>query len=594
LSGVDDKLEQRSQRSLRVFAGPRLVLLVSAFALCGSLAAGLIGLEVVRRDDARMLQLQHRLVQSAAAQLGSHPLGSDAAATISQSIGLTGLAFEAEPVTDGRAQQAVMDADGRIAGFFTWDGHQSSRTIEQLGMLIATSFAALLLLTGASFSQLQRTRRKLQAAATQAAVAADTDKLSGLPTQGKMLDLLEEALQRRSVDESVVFALVEMDGIENGVLGATELIVSIAKRLREALPQPAVCGRIGVTQFAIILSAQPQDIQAVLRHILDEFERPYWMEKVVRLTVQAGFAQAPEHAVSRSELTRRAELAFRSALNKGPGSLVAFDPTIDRQANEERFVQQDLPRALAASELELHFQPIVAAAGGTVVGVEALLRWLHAERGPIPPAVFIPVAEQMGLMDSLGAFVLRRALQEAKRWPQLYVSVNLSPLQVRHSGIVELVRRSLVEAGASPSQLVLEVTEGVLADNSDVMVRRIQELHALGVRIALDDFGSGYSNLAYLQRFPFDKLKIDKSLIDALGVSANGGAVVQAIVALGRALGLSITAEGVETEQQRVLLRLAGCDEMQGYLLGKPGSAKSIDALLKRPLSGDTARALTA
>jgi EAL domain-containing protein (putative c-di-GMP-specific phosphodiesterase class I) len=273
---------------------------------------------------------------------------------------------------------------------------------------------------------------------------------------------------------------------------------------------------------------------------------------------------------------------------------VAFDPEIDRQSNEQRFVQQDLPRALAANELELHFQPIVAAAGGAVVGVEALLRWMHAERGPIPPATFIPVAEQMGLMDSLGAFVLRRALQEAQRWPQLYVSVNLSPLQVRHSGIVELVRRSLIEAAVSPARLVLEVTEGVLADNSDAMVRRIEELHALGVHMALDDFGSGYSNLAYLQRFPFDKLKLDKSLVDALGTSANGGAVVQAIVALGRALGLSITAEGVETEQQRVLLRLAGCDEMQGYLFAKPAPAKSIDALLKRPLSGEPARALTA
>ncbi len=229
-----------------------------------------------------------------------------------------------------------------------------------------------------------------------------------------------------------------------------------------------------------------------------------------------------------------------------------------------------------------------------VVGVEALLRWLHAERGPIPPAAFIPVAEQMGLMHSLGGFILRRAMQESQRWPQLYISVKLSPLQVRHSDIVELVRRSPVEAGVSPSRLVLEVTEGVLADNPDVMVRRIQELNALGVRIAPDGFGSGYSNLAYLQRFPFDKLKIDKSLIDALGTSANGGAVVQAIVALGRALGLSITAEGVETEQQHVLLRLAGCDEMQRYLFGKPGPVKSIDALLKRRISGEAVRALTA
>jgi EAL domain-containing protein (putative c-di-GMP-specific phosphodiesterase class I) len=176
--------------------------------------------------------------------------------------------------------------------------------------------------------------------------------------------------------------------------------------------------------------------------------------------------------------------------------------------------------------------------------------------------------------------VLRRALQEAKSWPDLYIAVNLSPLQVRDRAIVELVRSALADSGVPPSRLMLEITEGVLIDNPDEMVRRIEDLHALGVRIALDDFGSGYSNLGYLQRFPLDKLKIDRSFVIALGNSANGGVIIQAIVALGRALGLSITVEGVETEQQRVLLRLAGCDEMQGYLFARPAPAKSIDKLL--------------
>jgi EAL domain-containing protein (putative c-di-GMP-specific phosphodiesterase class I) len=230
--------------------------------------------------------------------------------------------------------------------------------------------------------------------------------------------------------------------------------------------------------------------------------------------------------------------------------------------------------------LELHYQPIVAAQGGRIVGVEALLRWTHATRGPIGPAVFIPVAEQMGLMDSLGAFVLRRALKEAKRWPDLYVAVNLSPLQVRDRAIVDLVRSALAESGMPPSRLMLEITEGVLIDNPEEMVKRIEDLHALGVSIALDDFGSGYSSLGYLQRFPLDKLKIDRSFVVALGESANGGVIIQAIVALGRALGLSVLVEGVETEQQRVLLRLAGCDEMQGFLFARPAPAKTIDRLL--------------
>ena len=210
-----------------------------------------------------------------------------------------------------------------------------------------------------------------------------------------------------------------------------------------------------------------------------------------------------------------------------------------------------------------------------------MLRWTHPTRGAIPPATFIPVAEQMGLMDTLGAFVLRRALAGRQALARdLYVAVNLSPLQVRDRTIVDMVRSALAESGVAPSRLVLEITEGVLIDNPDEMVKRIKDLHALGVRVALDDFGSGYSNLGYLQRFPLDKLKIDKSFVAALGRSANGGVIIQAIVALGRALGLSVLVEGVETEHQRVLLRLAGCDEMQGFLFAKPAPAKAIDRLL--------------
>jgi EAL domain-containing protein (putative c-di-GMP-specific phosphodiesterase class I) len=183
--------------------------------------------------------------------------------------------------------------------------------------------------------------------------------------------------------------------------------------------------------------------------------------------------------------------------------------------------------------------------------------------------------------------VLRRALHEARRWPdELYVAVNLSPLQVRDRTIVDLVRSALAESGVAPSRIVLEITEGVLIDNPDEMVKRIKDLHDLGVRVALDDFGSGYCNLGYLQRFPLNKLKIDKSFVAALGRSSNGGVIIQAIVALGRALGLTVLAEGVETEHQRVLLRLAGCDEMQGFLFAKPAPAKVIDKLLARAKKG--------
>ena len=427
----------------------------------------------------------------------------------------------------------------------------------------------------------------------EAARAADEDKLTGLPNHAKTLELLDLALAEQPDDACTTFALIEIDGMDDvaaqhGVLGSDELIAGVARLLKAALPAHAMCGRIATDEFAVILTASPHiDAEAVIRTALESIARPHWIDSVVRISAHAGFTQASRHAKTRGELTRRADLALRAAARKGPGAIVMFNASIDTVSTDQKFIHRELPRALSANELDLYYQPIVASHGGRMVGVEALLRWNHATRGTIAPATFIPVAEQMGLMDTIGAFVLRRALHEAKRWPDdLYVAVNLSPLQVRDRTIVDLVRSVLEESAVAPSRLVLEITEGVLIDNPDEMVKRIKDLHDLGVRVALDDFGSGYSNLGYLQRFPLDKLKIDKSFVAALGHSSNGGVIIQAIVALGRALGLTVLVEGVETEHQRVLLRLAGCDEMQGFLFAKPAPANAIDRLLVQAKKG--------
>jgi diguanylate cyclase (GGDEF)-like protein len=518
---------------------------------------------------------------------------------VEQSARLEGLKFEAEPTPSAREMQPLLDAHGRIVGFFTWDKTRPmTLAMSRLLPFVAGVAVALVGFTGISLWQLKRAGRELAASEELAQRAADEDKLTGLPNHAKTLELLDLFLAERDSNEITTFALIKLDGMEDvtaqlGVLGSDELIVAVAKRLREAMPERAICGRIGSEEFAVIFTTgNGVDTEAVIAAIIESIARPYWFDTLVRVSAHAGFAQAPHHATTRCELTRRAELALRAAARKGPGARVVFAPEIDTVSNDQKFIQRELPRALIANELELHFQPIIAARGGRIVGVEALLRWTHALRGAIGPAVFIPVAEQMGLMDNLGAFVLRRALLEAKRWPDLYIAVNLSPLQVRDRTIVDVVRSSLRESGVAPTRLMLEITEGVLIDNPEEMVKRIEDLHALGVRIALDDFGSGYSNLGYLQRFPLDKLKIDRSFVSALGNSANGGVIIQAIVALGRALGLSVLVEGVETEQQRVLLRLAGCDEMQGFLFAKPAPAKEIDRLLAQKKQNAGAEAL--
>jgi EAL domain-containing protein (putative c-di-GMP-specific phosphodiesterase class I) len=239
-----------------------------------------------------------------------------------------------------------------------------------------------------------------------------------------------------------------------------------------------------------------------------------------------------------------------------------------------------LRRALDENALEVHYQPIVSADGIRIVGAEALLRWTHPQRGEIPPMQFVAVAEQSGLMGRLGEFVLRRAIADARRWPGLYIAVNLSPVQVRDPALVELVSDTLARNGVAPSRLMLEVTEGVLIDNPGEAKARLDALKALGIRLALDDFGTGYSSLTYLQHFNFDKLKIDRGFVTPLGRGAGSNALVHAIVALGRALDLTLLAEGVETEEQRVLLRLAGCEEMQGFLFAHPGPCEALDRLL--------------
>ena len=585
-------------RAQRMLSASRLIVLIAVIALGATLVVAAIGYGLAARSDARGWSEQRAALRNAIAEF--RVLFGDPGAVdprfvrmVEQSARLKGLKFETDPAPGAREMQPVLDAQGRIAGFFTWDKtHPMAAAMNRLMPLVAGIALVLVGFVGIALRQLKRTRVELAASEEAARRAADADKLTGLPNHAKTLELLDLALAERAGDAVVSFALIELDGMADvnaqlGVLGADEFVVAVAHRLQEALPAEAVCGRIGGDEFAVLLSAPPQvAVTSILHDAIEAVARPHWIDRLVKVSAHSGFAQAPRHAATRGELARRAELALRAASKKGPGAIVGFENNIDTVSSDQKFIQRELPRALSAGELALHYQPIVAASGARIVGVEALLRWTHPERGAIGPAVFIPVAEQMGLMDALGAFVLRRALADAKRWPKLYVAVNLSPLQVRDAAIVDLVRSALAESGVAPARLMLEITEGVLIDNPEEMLKRIEALHDLGVRIALDDFGSGYSNLGYLQRFPLDKLKIDRSFVAALGASPNGGVIIQAIVALGRALGLSVLVEGVETEQQRVLLRLAGCDEMQGFLFAKPAPAKTIDRLLEQAMSG--------
>jgi predicted signal transduction protein with EAL and GGDEF domain len=596
-------------RARRMFSTSALIVLLAVFAVAVTLLCAGVGYGLARQSDERLGSEQRASLRNAIAEFRmlfgtSQELDPRFVRMVEQSTGLNGIKFETEPASSAREMQPVMDAHGRIAGFFTWDkAYPMEAAMSRLMPVIAGIAVVLVGFAGFSLRQLRRARNELNASEAQAARAAEEDALTGLPNRRKILVLLNDAMAARIGQKPLTFALFELSGLneideEIGMIHREEFLADAVMSTKDYLPANATLGRMGTTEFAVICDVDV-DARAMLGSMIRAITELRRSDTDLRIGAHAGYAQAPRDATGSDELVRRTRLALRAAGEKGSGAVTAFEHAIDALSKDQHFIRRELPRAIAAGALELHYQPIVASDGSRIVGVEALLRWSHPERGAIGPAVFIPVAEQMGLIDRLGAFVLRQALTEAKRWPELYVAVNLSPLQVRDRGIVDLVRDVLAKTGVAPARLILEITEGVLIDNPDEMVKRIEDLHALGVRIALDDFGSGYSNLGYLQRFPFDKLKIDRSFVTALGKSANGGVIIQAIVALGRALGLTVVVEGVETEQQRVLLRLAGCDEMQGFLFARPAPAKTIDRLLAQNKSGaraapPAAKALTA
>ncbi|HEY2229659.1 MAG TPA: bifunctional diguanylate cyclase/phosphodiesterase [Xanthobacteraceae bacterium] len=509
---------------------------------------------------------------------------------LKEASGLKELRFDDDPPRDDRETQTLLDRNGRIVGWLNWDPERPAMTtmngLSPFVVLIDFGFVSLL---AAALWRWRRLDRRLTTSQQQMRTYLAVEPVTGLPNGDDILNRLERAAAARQDDKCLAFVILDLDGFLDakdavGEAGGDEVLFEIANRLRQAMAPGVVIGRLRNNhKFALMMTASdPQAALATAEAARLAVSRPIWIGQALQVSASLGLAVAPRDGTKAEELLRRAELAFRSARRRGGGMVVGFAPGMEAEFEEQRFIKRELGRALAARDFDVHYQPIVAAEGNAIVGLEALLRWYHPSRGAIPPARFIPIAEQAGLMDQLGELVLRRALTDAARWPDLYVAVNLSPMQVRDRKFVDRVAAILAESKIAPARLVLEVTEGVLIDNPETAKSRLDELRALGLKLALDDFGSGYSSLTYLQRLPFDKLKVDRGFVAALEHSANAGVIIQAVIALGRALNLSILVEGIETEEQRALVRLAGCDEMQGYLFARPVPREEIDRLLTR------------
>ena len=597
--------ESRAQAALRGAASHLSSYVLMALAVA-MLACAVAGFAVTVREDQRLAAERHSALELALDEVrgvfgDSDSFDDSRLPLIARLAGLKDLRFDTdEDSTAGREAQSLHDERGRIVGWFSWAADRTLIRAEiWLWGLIGAVGTALGVCAFLAAGLIQRLARLLASSLKTIRKLTREDALTGLPNHRVMLESLDQALARRR-SGVVVLALVDLDGFRevndtHGRSGGDALLKNIAERLQTGLPAGAQFGRFDDDEFAVIMSSDDTQTASALAEALRvSLQRPIFMEQNWQISAGIGIAQAPDDGSTADELSRRANLALRAAKHEGRGMVRRFEPSIEMEYSEQRFIRRELESALSSGGLDVHYQPVVAAAGGAMIGVEALLRWTHPTRGAIGPSVFIPLAEQSGLMPQLGEFVLRRALSDGARWPNLTVAVNLSPIQIRDRKLVDLVAAVIAESGTAPSRIIFEVTEGVLIEDPQETLQRLEALRALGVSIALDDFGTGYSSLSYLQKFPFSQIKIDRAFVGSLGSTGHAGAIIQSIVALGHALGMKVLAEGVETDEQRVLLRLAGCDEMQGFLFAKPRPAEAIDKVAVRPANGRAAAKLAA
>ena len=418
------------------------------------------------------------------------------------------------------------------------------------------------------------------------------DGLTDLPNRTAFLQALTQMIDAcTDAEEAFAVLSIDLDGLKeiNDVFGhdvGDRLLKDVSARI-EAAVGGGVVARLGGDEFGVIIDgAQPQAGQALAERMAASLAEPFPIDgKSVRIAVTTGISLFPRDGRDAAALLANSGAALFRAKSRSRGSISVFEPEMDRQLRDRRVLHQDLSTAIRNGELSLHYQPQARAGAyvqdADITGFEALARWIHPTRGFVSPADFIPLAEESGLIVEMGEWILRQACHEAASWDvPLQVAVNLSPAQFVRGDVVGVVHTILLETGLAPSRLELEITEGVLIDDFDRGVGVLRRLKALGVRISMDDFGSGYSSLTYLQAFPFDTIKIDRAFVMHLGSNPQSAAIVKAVIGLGHGLGVSIVAEGVETQEQLQFLAEEGCDGVQGYFIGRPAPIVQYAALV--------------
>jgi diguanylate cyclase (GGDEF)-like protein len=421
------------------------------------------------------------------------------------------------------------------------------------------------------------------------ALSQHRDPLTGLATRVELLTRLSQAFDAPSQSASLVYIDLDRFKAVNDTLGYSAgdaLLKLVAERISNLLGPRDMIARLDGDEFAVLLAdgAEPGTTDRLAAKLVDIVSRSYLVAgNLVNIGASMGIAILGRDGTTPDELIKNAGLALLQAKSEGRGIYRFFTLDMDRQSQERRALEVDLRRALAMREFSLAYQPQYEIIGRQLLGFEALLRWQHGTRGNVSPANFIPLAEATGLIVPLGEWVLRTACAVAATWPgNLSIAVNISPLQFRTEQLVSTVASALAESGLPPERLELEITEGALLENTDIVISVLTRIKATGVRISMDDFGTGYSSLSYLQKFPFDKIKIDQSFVRNLVTDPNSVAIVRAISALGESLGMTTIAEGVETEEQLTQILDQGCRQVQGFLTGRPMTAESVRDLIQQ------------
>jgi diguanylate cyclase (GGDEF)-like protein/PAS domain S-box-containing protein len=425
------------------------------------------------------------------------------------------------------------------------------------------------------------------------------DTLTELPNRTYFLKHLRHELDHGSDTSKVAVLFLDTDEFKtvNDTLGhhvGDELLKSMARNLQASLGRREFVARLGGDEFAVIASGvqDKEEVSALVDRIYGAIRRSHDCgNHQLTIDTSIGIALAPTDGSSCEEILQNADLAMYEAKSSGRRTYRFFEPGMERKARERRLLELDLRTAIADHRIQVHYQPIVDLQCNEIVGCEALARWWHPERGFVSPAEFIPIAEQSGLIDKLGDYVLRTACAEAMTWPEhIKLAVNVSPVQFKGGVFALKVISALADSGLPARRLELEITEAVLIGDDEAALKVLHELRAIGVRVALDDFGTGYSSLSYLRRFPFDKIKIDRSFINTLTGEQGSSGIVRAVVAMASAHKMATTAEGVETEEQRDMLRQLQCEEMQGFLF----SAAKESSEIRQMFGTEQAKQLTA